>query len=102
MTVTTPSGTSNAVSYTYKAPEPPAIIAIVPPIGLSVGGVPVLIVGTNMASATDVKFGSTSATSTTVLGDGAILAISPAGSGTVLVTVVSPAGVSNPATYTYL
>ncbi|MDX3236903.1 IPT/TIG domain-containing protein [Streptomyces sp. ME03-5709C] len=102
VTVTTASGTSNASSYTYQAPTPPSIIALVPPIGLAIGGVPVLITGTNLAGATDVKFGAVSASGFAVLGDGAILATSPAGSGTVPVTVVTAAGTSIPASFTYL
>ncbi|GGO98874.1 IPT/TIG domain-containing protein [Wenjunlia tyrosinilytica] len=102
VTVTTPGGTSNSLNYTYQAAVAPVILALVPPFGLGVGGVPVLIVGNHLTSATAVLFGSTPATSFTVLGDGAILATSPPGSGTVSVTVVSPAGVSNPAAFTYI
>jgi hypothetical protein len=102
VTVTTPSGTSNASNYTYQAPAAPTIVALVPPIGLAIGGVPVLIVGTNLAGAIDVQFGAVSASSFTVLGDGAILATSPPGSGTVPVTVTTASGTSTPASFTYL
>ncbi|MCC9312402.1 IPT/TIG domain-containing protein [Kitasatospora sp. RB6PN24] len=102
VTVVTGAGTSNAASYTYKAAAPPVILALVPPIGLATGGLPVLIVGHGLAGATSVLFGSTPATNFTVLGDGAILAISPPGTGTVPVTVTTGAGTSNGASYTYL
>lgn len=102
VTVTTNAGTSNAINYTYEIPAIPTIIALVPPIGPALGGVPVLVVGTHLSGATGVKFGSTSATSFTVLGDGAILAVSPPGSGTVPLTVVTPTGTSAPASYSYI
>ncbi|ARF81963.1 hypothetical protein HS99_0009285 [Kitasatospora aureofaciens] len=100
--VVTPAGTSNTLSYTYQLPAPPTILALVPPIGLAVGGLPVLIVGHGLSGATAVLFGTTPATNFTVLGDGAILAVSPPGTGTVPVTVITPAGTSNGASYTYL
>ncbi|MBD0688821.1 IPT/TIG domain-containing protein [Streptomyces sp. CBMA123] len=102
VTVVTPSGTSNNLSYTYQPPTPPTILALVPPIGLATGGLPVLIVGHGLSGATSVLFGATPASNFTALGDGAILAVSPAGSGTVPVTVTTPAGTSNGASYTYL
>ncbi|MEU6974339.1 IPT/TIG domain-containing protein [Kitasatospora aureofaciens] len=102
VTVVTPAGTSNTLSYTYQLPAPPTILALVPPIGLAVGGLPVLIVGHGLSGATAVLFGTTPATNFTVLGDGAILAVSPPGTGTVPVTVITPAGTSNGASYTYL
>jgi hypothetical protein len=100
--VITPAGTSNALSYTYQAPAPPTILALVPPFGLATGGLPVLIVGHGLTGATAVMFGATPATNFTALGDGAILAVSPAGTGTVPVTVITPAGTSNGASYTYI
>ncbi|TQF07955.1 hypothetical protein E6W39_01080 [Kitasatospora acidiphila] len=102
VTVTTPSGTSNAATYTYQEAAPPTILALVPPIGLARGGLPVLIVGHGLTGATAVLFGTTPALNVTSLGDGAILAISPPGTGTVQVTVTTGAGTSNGATYTYL
>ncbi|MCQ4079716.1 IPT/TIG domain-containing protein [Streptomyces sp. RB6PN25] len=102
VTVTTSSGVSNSLTYTYQAPSAPVIFALVPPIGLALGGIPVLIAGNHLSAATSVLFGSKPATSFTVLGDGAILATSPPGTGTVEVTVVAPAGTSNAAAFTYL
>ncbi|GAA2270967.1 MULTISPECIES: IPT/TIG domain-containing protein [Kitasatospora] len=102
VTVTTPSGTSNPVNYTYQEPAAPVIMALVPPVGLAMGGLPVLIVGTHLSGTTAVTFGAVPAANFTVLGDGAVLAISPPGSGTVQVTVTTGAGTSNGASYTYL
>ncbi|MDH6145656.1 MULTISPECIES: IPT/TIG domain-containing protein [Kitasatospora] len=102
VTVVTPSGTSNAATYTYQEAAAPVILALVPPIGLATGGMPVLIVGHGLTGATSVLFGKTSALNVTSLGDGAILAISPPGTGTVPVTVTTGAGTSNGASYTYL
>jgi hypothetical protein len=102
VTVTTPAGTSNPATYTYQLASEPVILALVPPIGLAVGGIPVLIAGNHLTGTTAVSFGTTAATNFTVLGDGAILAVSPPGAGTVQVTVTTGAGTSNGASYTYL
>ncbi|MFI9273415.1 IPT/TIG domain-containing protein [Kitasatospora sp. NPDC052896] len=102
VTVTTPAGTSNPATYTYQVASAPVILALVPPIGLAQGGIPVLIAGTSLTGTTAVNFGATPATNFTVLGDGAVLAVSPPGTGTVQVTVTTGAGTSNGASYTYL
>lgn len=102
VTVITPSGTSNAATYTYVEAAAPSILALVPPIGLAVGGIPVLIAGTGLSGTTSVMFGATAATTFTVLSDGALLATSPPGSGTVQVTVTTAAGTSNGASFTYV
>ncbi|WP_052441702.1 IPT/TIG domain-containing protein [Streptacidiphilus anmyonensis] len=102
VTVITGGGTSNPATYTYQEALPPTILALVPPIGLAVGGIPVLIAGSHLSGAIAVNFGTAPATNFTVLGDGAITAVSPPGSGTVQVTVVTGAGTSNGAAYTYL
>ena len=53
------------------------------------------IFGTNLAGATGVLFGTTAATSFTVVSANAITATSPAGTGyTVNVTVTTPSGTS--------
>ena len=63
------------------------------------------ISGTMFTGATAVQFGATPAASFTVLSDAAISAVSPAGTGTVDVTVTSPLGTSptgTPDEFTYL
>ncbi|MEV6209142.1 IPT/TIG domain-containing protein [Kitasatospora sp. NPDC051914] len=102
VTVVTGSGTSNSLSYTYQPAAPPFILALVPPVGPAAGGLPVLIVGHGLAGATSVLFDSTPATNFTSLGDGAVLAVAPPGTGTVQITVTTAAGTSNGASYTYL
>jgi hypothetical protein len=54
----------------------------------------VTITGTELTGATAVKFGSTNATSFTVNSDKTITAVSPAGTGSVDVTVTTPIGTS--------
>ena len=80
--------------YTFGAPQ---VTHLTPPGGPSVGGSLVIITGdgfTGLSGATAVKFGTVSATSYTVTDATHISAIAPAGSGTVDVTVINPAGAS--------
>ncbi len=69
------------------------------------GGTSVTITGVNLADAGAVTFGSTAAASFTVDGATAITAVSPAGTGTVDVTVTAPGGTSptgDAARFTYV
>ena len=70
----------------------PVITTISPGSGPADGGTAVTIHGTGLTGATAVLFGGAQATGVTVLSDQLINAASPAGSGTVNVTVVTPAG----------
>jgi hypothetical protein len=54
----------------------------------------VTLTGTGFSGATEVRFGSTNATSFTVNSATSITVVSPAGTGTVDVTVTTPAGTS--------
>ncbi len=98
VTVVTPNGTSAtspADQFSYVAPQPPPdVTGIAPATGPATGGTTVTINGTNLASASAVNFGSVQMTS--FLSDTAneITLVSPAGSGTVDVTVVTPNGTS--------
>ncbi len=66
-----------------------------PASGPAAGGTQVTITGSSFGGATAVDFGSTAATDVTVNSAGTeITAVSPAGSGTVDVTVTTPAGTS--------
>jgi uncharacterized membrane protein len=99
VTVTTPvatSATSSADQFTYTiAPPPvPKVTSISPNSGPDTGGTSVTISGTGFSSATGVSFGSTNASTFTVVSDTQITAKSPAGSGTVDVTVTTPSGTS--------
>ena len=73
---------------------PPAVTGLSPASGPTEGGTTVIITGTDFTGATDVKFGSTGATAFAVNTAGQIIADSPAGSGTVDVTVTTPSGTS--------
>ena len=73
----------------------PTVTGISPTAGPTAGGTSITITGTNLTSATAVKFGSTNATSYTVNSSTQITATAPSGSaGTVNVTVISAGGTS--------
>ncbi|WP_327700545.1 IPT/TIG domain-containing protein [Streptomyces decoyicus] len=97
--VTTPGGTSNSESFTYSASLPPKLVAVTPSSGRP--GRTIVIFGCKVNRARSVAFGSHPAESFTVLSDNAILAVVPSGTGTVPVTVTTPAGTSNPVRFTY-
>ena len=73
---------------------PPTVSGVAPDTGWTIGGARVKITGANFVGVTAVKFGSAEATSFKVLSDTSIEAESPAGTGTVDVTVESPGGTS--------
>jgi hypothetical protein len=106
--VTTPSGTSSAVSadhYTYTAPATPTITSVSSASGSSAGGTAITISGTGLTGTTEVLFGSVPATTFTVTSDTSILVSSPAQVvGTVDIAIVAPGGTSAPVSadrYTY-
>jgi hypothetical protein len=84
VTVTTPGGTSNGVFFTYL--PVPTLTTVVPNSGPEAGGQSVLLTGTDLAWTTDVTFGTTPAPFTG-LSDTQTLTTSPAGTGTVLVSI---------------
>ncbi|WP_280244436.1 IPT/TIG domain-containing protein, partial [Nocardia abscessus] len=100
VTVTSPGGTSNGVSYTFV--PAPTLAAVVPGSGPASGGNTVLLTGANLTGTTAVTFGGTPASSFTVVSNTQISAIAPAGTGTVSVTARTPGGTSNGVSYTYL
>jgi hypothetical protein len=71
---------------------PPVVSAVDPPNGAS--GSLVMIKGSGFTFATSVGFGNTSVPQMTVDSDSQISAVVPAGSGTVDVMVITPAGAS--------
>lgn len=94
ITVTTAFGTSTTSSadqFTYAAA--PTVTGLAPSSGTPSGGTSVIITGTNFTGASAVNFGATSA-SFTVDSATQITATSPAGTGTVDVTVTTPGGSS--------
>jgi hypothetical protein len=83
------------VSITAGTPPPsPTVTGVNPNTGPSAGGTPVTVSGTNLTGASEVAFGVNPATTFTVNSATSITAISPAGSGTVDVTVVTAGGTS--------
>ncbi len=95
VTVTTVGGTSAtsaADQFTY-IPQP-AVTAISPNNGSPSGGTAVTITGANFTGTTAVRFGGNAATSVTVNSITKITATSPAGAGTVDVTVMAAGGTS--------
>ncbi|WP_067468697.1 IPT/TIG domain-containing protein, partial [Nocardia amamiensis] len=101
VTVTTVGGVSNGVVYTYVAA--PTITSIVPNSGPLAGGNTVTLTGTNFTGASAVTFGSTPATSFTVVSGTQISAVVPArAAGSVQVTVTTVGGASNGVVYTYV
>ena len=94
--VTTPGGTSatnSADQFTYTTP-PPTITAIKPKSGPNTGGSNVTIVGTGFIGATNASFGQAAARSVSVISDTLATVVSPPGSGTVDITITTPAGTS--------
>jgi hypothetical protein len=73
----------------------PTVTGVNPSSGPTGGGTSVTITGTGFTGATAVKFGSTAASAFTPVSATEITATSPAGSGTVDVTVATPFGTSS-------
>src|SRR5260221_313310 len=76
----------------------PAVTGINPTSGPAAGGTKVTITGSNFTGATSVSFGTTATNNFTVDSDTQITVVSPAGSGTVDVTVTTPEGTSTAST----
>jgi len=96
ITVTTPSGTSTTSKsdeFTYGA-RMPVVSDLVPRHGRPADGTTVTIIGDDFSGATAVHFGANPATDVTVFSGHLITAKSPAGTGTVDVTVTTPDGTS--------
>src|SRR5581483_9526491 len=72
----------------------PIVTGIDPSSGDPAGGTSVVISGSGFSGATDVGFGDADAADMSVDSDSQITAVSPGGSGTVDVTVITPAGTS--------
>lgn len=86
--------TSSADRFSYVAA--PTVTGVSPETGPALGGSTVTITGTNLAEATAVDFGSSSATSVVVDSQNSITAVSPAGTPgeTVDVTITTLGGTS--------
>lgn len=104
VTVTTSSATSTpsvASKFTYE--KQPIVLKISPESGSPKGGKTVQIRGYHFENVTDVKFGEVSAKSFKVVSSTMIKAVTPKGSDTVDVTVLTTTGssVANSPKYTY-
>ncbi|WP_077193888.1 IPT/TIG domain-containing protein [Streptomyces lydicus] len=101
VTVTTPGGTSNPLSFFYVGA--PFKSSISPVSGITDGGNTVTINGTGLTTATAVHFGAATATPT-VVNDGQLTVTVPAGAaaGPVSVSVTTAGGTNNGLTYTYV
>ncbi|HEU5002286.1 MAG TPA: IPT/TIG domain-containing protein, partial [Actinomycetota bacterium] len=96
VTVAAPGGNATAPgSFTFSGPPPPVVTSVSPASGPADGGTTVTINGSNFTGVTAVSFGGAPATGLIENGSGTVIAAtSPAGSGTVNVTVTTPAGTS--------
>jgi hypothetical protein len=98
--VTTPAGASLGFDYTYIIPPAPA--AVFPTTGVTAGGDSVAITGTGLTGTTSVKFGTTPATSFTVVGDTEIDAITPAHlAGTVPINITTLGGTDSSLSFSF-
>ncbi|MFJ2915534.1 IPT/TIG domain-containing protein, partial [Streptomyces sp. NPDC087228] len=79
----------------------PVLSSVVPNTGPAAGSSTVTLNGSGFTGATAVNFGTNLALSYTVDTAAKITAVTPFGTGAVLVTVRSPGGTSNSVTYTY-
>jgi hypothetical protein len=77
-----------------STPPTPTVTGVSAGIGPSAGGNRVEIMGTGLADASAVHFGSAPATAVTPISPFAVAAIAPAGTSTVDVTVTTPGGTS--------
>jgi len=100
VTASTPGGSTywQDFTFTYRdgassnpALGTPTISSISPPSGPESGGTTVTIVGSNLASATEVLFGTVRATITATSAS-SVTVKAPAGTGNVAIAVVTPAG----------
>ena len=98
--VTTPAGASLGFNYTYIAP--PAPTAVFPTTGITAGGNSVAITGTGLMGTTSVNFGTTPATSFTVVSDTEVDAITPAQLvGTVPINITTLGGTDSSLSFSF-
>jgi hypothetical protein len=97
ITVVTPAGTSATSfsdQFTYNAP-PPTVSSVDPVSGTIDGGDTVTITGSGFSGLSGVSFGGNPAAGFDFVSDTQVTAVSPAGRGTVDVTIATLAGVSS-------
>ncbi|WP_405575361.1 IPT/TIG domain-containing protein [Streptomyces sp. NBC_01167] len=101
VTVTTPGGVSTPDAFFFYA-APPVLNSASPVLGPTAGGVVVTLTGSSLLNASAVRFGTTNATSFTVVSATQITATAPPGTGSSPITVITPGGTSNPVAFTYV
>ncbi len=96
------SSNSPPITFTYIIA--PTVAGISPTSGPTQGGETVIIKGTNLCNATNVMFGSASATIQNITSDCTTITVTePPGSGTVPVVVMTPGGSArSPENFTYI
>lgn len=100
MPAPTPSPHLPAAQQAVPSAAAPTLTGLSPSSGPASGGTVVTLTGTGFTGATAVRFGGNAA-GFTVVSSTRITATAPPGSGTVSVTVRTPAGTSNGLPYTY-
>ncbi|WP_344447400.1 IPT/TIG domain-containing protein, partial [Kitasatospora nipponensis] len=100
VTVTSPGGTSNGLPYTYLSA--PVVTTVAPNQGPTAGGTTVTVTGSGFTGATDVRFGSTPATTFTVVSGTQITAVAPPGGAGMVHLTVTTAGGTSSTFYYYL
>jgi hypothetical protein len=103
--VTNPDGRSAIFSNAYTYLGTLAITSVSPTSGTTGGGTPVTITGVGFVPGASVRFGTTTATTVTVVSTNQILVVAPARSaGTVSIRVTNPNGelVTRENAYTYV
>jgi hypothetical protein len=90
LTVTLPDGQSVTTADTFTYVPLPTITSLTPESGPEAGGTVVNIAGTNLGTATNVRFAGVAAPHFAVLSDTLIQAVTPPGSGAAVVRVVTP------------
>ena len=91
-TISYHGGAGDDVVLTQALAAAPTVTGLSPTSGPEAGGTPVTITGAGFTGATAVDFGTNAATGLTVVNDTTITVDSPAGTGTVDVTVMTPGG----------
>lgn len=89
---TNAGNTTSADQFTYL--PVPVVTSISPTVGSTAGGTLVTINGTDLTQTTAVNFNGKLATNIKVISNSQITALSPAGAGTIHVTVTTPGGTS--------
>ncbi len=92
VSITTATGTSSLNTPSDNFRYLPTVAGLNPSNGNANGGTSVIVTGSGFTGATKVSFGSTNASKFSVVSDTKITAISPAGTGTVVVLVTTPSG----------